>query len=272
MDAASKWTDATLKNLEKRIKEEYTKAYKSCKKEMSAIFQNIKDHPEWSGDRVLAEAQKYHRLDRLSKQMTETINDASNQAVRFIKGEAVNVFKYNYNWQAGVFGFSLIDNTAAKNILTGVSNPFTKLSYEGITDKAATQRALQSDLMTGLLKGESINDIAKRIKGTIESNDLAPAIRIARTETTYAQNSARQSVGEYGKKHGFNILKQWVATSDGRTRDEHSDADGQFVPVDEPFEVGGEELMFPGDFSLGASAWNTVNCRCTVVYIIDKGE
>lgn len=272
MDQAHKWTDATLGALEKRIKTEYAKAYQSCKKEMSAIMDNIAAHPEWDGARRLAELQKYDRLDRLSRQMADTVNHASDQAVKFIKGDAVNVFRYNYNWQAREFGFSMIDNTAARNILTGVSNPFTKLSYAGITDRAATQRALESDLITGLLKGDSIRDIAKRIKGTIESDDLAPAIRIARTETTYAQNSARQSVGEEGERLGFKMLKQWVATSDGRTRDEHSDADGQIVPVDQPFEVGGEELMFPGDFSMGASAWNTVNCRCTIVQIIDKGD
>lgn len=231
-------------------------------------MQNIAEHPEWDGAKRYAEMQKYDRLNRLSGQMANTINDASGQAVKYIKGESVNVFKYNYNWEAGDLGFSLIDNTAAKNIITGISNPFTKLSYENITDKAAMQRALQSDLTTGLLKGDSIRDIARRIKTTTEK-DLKECVRIARTETTYAQNSARQSVGEHGKELGFNMLKQWVATSDGRTRDEHSDADGQIVPVDEPFEVGGEELMFPGDFSMGASAWNTVNCRCTVVYIID---
>lgn len=271
MDQAHKWTEATLKNLEKRIKAEYTKAYQSCKKEMSAIMEKIADHPEWDGARKFAEMQKYDRLDRLSKQMAETINDASNQAVKFIKGEAVNVFKYNYNWEAGEFGFSLIDNTAAKNILTGVSNPFTKLSYENVTDRVSLQRALQSDLTTGLLKGESIRDIALRIKTTTE-RDLKECVRIARTETTYAQNSARQSVGEEGEKLGFKMLKKWVAAIDGRTRDEHERADGQIVPADDPFIVGGEELMFPGDYSLGASAWNTVNCRCTVVYMIDKGN
>lgn len=271
MDQAHNWTSAQLKSLEKRIKEEYTRAYNSCKKEMSGILAKIVDHPEWDGAKRFLEMQKYDRLEKLSLQMADTIKGAGAEATRYIKGEAVNVFKYNYNWQAGGLGFDLIDNTAAKNIITGISNPFTKLSYQTITDASVMRRQLQSELISGLLKGEGIRDIARRIK-TVTEKPMKESITIARTETTYAQNSARQSVGEYGEKHGFKMLKEWRATDDSRTRDAHLEADGQRVPVDEPFIVDGEELMFPGDYSLGASPGNTINCRCTVVYIIDKGE
>ena len=260
-----------MKALEKRIKQEYTAAYNSCKKEMSAVLQKVADHPEWDKARRMVEMQKYDRMSKLTEQMADTIENANTEAVRYIKGESVNVFRYNYNWQADKLGFDIIDNTAAKNIISGISNPFTKLSYEGLKDVASVRRSLESELISGLLKGEGIRDIAKRIK-TVTERPLKECVRIARTETTYAQNSARQSVGEQGKKLGFKMLKEWRATEDARTRIAHLDADGQRVPVDDPFIVDGEELMFPADFSLGASPENTVNCRCTVVYVIDEGD
>jgi hypothetical protein len=34
------------------------------------------------------------------------------------------------------------------------------------------------------------------------------------------------------------------------------------IPVNEPFTVGGEQLMYPGDDSLGASPGNVINCQC----------
>ena len=49
-----------------------------------------------------------------------------------------------------------------------------------------------------------------------------------------------------------------LSALDSRTRPEHAEADGQVVGVDEPFIVGGEKLMFPGDRS--GSPWNTYNC------------
>jgi uncharacterized protein with gpF-like domain len=67
--------------------------------------------------------------------------------------------------------------------------------------------------------------------------------------------------------------KQWLSTRDDRTRQppgsefDHAAADGQEVGLEEPFNVSGESLMFPGDTSMGASAGNTIQCRCTLTYI-----
>ncbi len=43
------------------------------------------------------------------------------------------------------------------------------------------------------------------------------------------------------------------------------------VAVDEPFTVGGQRLMTPGDTSHGASGWNIYNCRCCVRAVV-KGH
>lgn len=57
--------------------------------------------------------------------------------------------------------------------------------------------------------------------------------------------------------------KQWVARKDERTRHTHAAADGQRVPVDEPFDVGGSLLMHPGDRQ--GAIGETINCRCITV-------
>jgi hypothetical protein len=58
-------------------------------------------------------------------------------------------------------------------------------------------------------------------------------------------------------------FKQWVTRRDERVRHEHSAADGQRVPRDQPFIVGGYPMMHPGDRS--APARLTVNCRCVMI-------
>lgn len=60
--------------------------------------------------------------------------------------------------------------------------------------------------------------------------------------------------------------KIWESVGDSHTRDAHLAADGQEVPISEPFIVDGESLMFPGDPSLGASPGNLINCRCGMAY------
>lgn len=267
-DRAHKWTDEELKRLEKRINSEYTKAYQEIRKEMADIMQKISTNPNMSLQQKMAAMNKYNRLQNLSKQMAEVLQDTNKTAQSFISKSMQNMYRENYNFAAEQLGFSTLDNTAVRNILTGEVNPFTKLSIAGEQDKRAIMRRLESELTTGILKGESIPNIAKRLKAVSEGY-LGDTIRIARTETTRVEGSARQAVGDEGKRLGFKMWKRWVATADDRTRDEHAAADGQEVPNDEPFIVGGEEMMYPGDISLGASAWNVCNCRCTMVNFID---
>jgi hypothetical protein len=52
----------------------------------------------------------------------------------------------------------------------------------------------------------------------------------------------------------------WNSMDDDRTREWHSDADGQEQPVGTPFDVDGEDMMYPGDPA--GSDENTINCRC----------
>lgn len=62
--------------------------------------------------------------------------------------------------------------------------------------------------------------------------------------------------------------KRWISSRiPGRTRPEHWEADGQVVPIDKPFIVGGEELDFPRDPK--GSPGNTINCMCHHEEFID---
>lgn len=65
---------------------------------------------------------------------------------------------------------------------------------------------------------------------------------------------------ESGKRY-----KVWYAELDDRTREDHIEVDGTRIPIDEMFDVGGEQLRYPHDFMFG-SAKNLVNCRCTCRY------
>jgi hypothetical protein len=60
--------------------------------------------------------------------------------------------------------------------------------------------------------------------------------------------------------------KVWRTVGDKKVRNIHMQANFQARNVNEPFLVGGEQLRHPGDTSLGASANNVINCRCSAVY------
>lgn len=86
------------------------------------------------------------------------------------------------------------------------------------------------------------------------------AVLIAQNEANTVMNGADFfNAKKSGKTH-----KQWIAERDDKTREWHLLIDGTFIPIDEKFKVGGEEMRFPHDPT--ASPENLVNCRCTCIY------
>lgn len=97
---------------------------------------------------------------------------------------------------------------------------------------------------------------------------------IARTESINALRAGQfesitQAV-EAGEVDQQDVTKEWDDSgNDGRTRESHRRADGQKVPIDQPFIVGRDRLMYPGDPR--GSAAETIQCRCSMKTRIDFG-
>ena len=60
--------------------------------------------------------------------------------------------------------------------------------------------------------------------------------------------------------------KKWIDVGDKRERKTHLEVGGTTLPIDDPCSVGDSLLQFPKDTSLGASADEIVNCRCSIQY------
>src|SRR5258708_4340316 len=129
---------------------------------------------------------------------------------------------------------------------------------------AYTLALLQSELADGVEAGESIAQLSQRVDDLYLSEIIPNRSQvIAATEVVAASNYGSQ---EAAKASDLWLEKVWLGRNDGHTRPDHREADGQTVGMDEPFEVGGDQLMYPGDISLGAGADQIVNCRCTTYY------
>ena len=68
------------------------------------------------------------------------------------------------------------------------------------------------------------------------------------------------------------IIRKWSSAKDARTRHDHLAMDGQTIRgLSAPFTApDGSMLAYPGDTSLGASARETIQCRCQAQYQIDR--
>jgi uncharacterized protein with gpF-like domain len=92
---------------------------------------------------------------------------------------------------------------------------------------------------------------------------------IARTETGIASAKGAhleaQSLNADIREMGIELRKRWVSVLDSRSRPEHAVMNGKILPLDEPWEVAGAQMLHPKDISGGAS--NVCNCRCDEVYV-----
>jgi hypothetical protein len=130
-----------------------------------------------------------------------------------------------------------------------------------ITD--VSRDRLRVSIGAGIDAGEGMEAIARRIDGLYENWTRNRSMVIARTEVVSASNLG----GRAGAlATDLDLWHDWLSTRDSRTRTDpydHMDADGQRRDAEESYEVSGERLLYPGDTSRGASAGNTIRCRCT---------
>lgn len=131
-----------------------------------------------------------------------------------------------------------------------------------VTD--TTYRAITDQLAEGLKDGEGLPQLADRVRGVFHDASANRAMLIARTESHAAMNQAAQT---YAQSLPPSIVsrKEWLAHHDERTRPHHRLADGQQVPVSQPFAVGASLMMFPGDPT--APPGEVCNCRCGLAFL-----
>ncbi len=121
------------------------------------------------------------------------------------------------------------------------------------------------------------------LKNRFDKVSAYQAERIVRTEATSAANKGTMKAATdiYGKN---SLVKEWISSGDSRTRRfanrdqaDHVVMNGVVVDYNDVFMVptvrGPEKMKHPGDTSLGASASNVINCRCTIaVYPKEDAE
>ena len=129
------------------------------------------------------------------------------------------------------------------------------------------KKRVANNISRGIAQGQSYSDIAKNIAVGMVGNyarmnggALYNAMRITRTEAHRISQQAAYDALKKAKDNGADVVKQWDATLDKRTRPSHARVDGEIRELDEPFSNG---LMKPGDPN--GRAAEVINCRCQLL-------
>lgn len=300
-DKARRYTDRQLAQMEKHITEIYAQAtdeitakwekyMANAEKRVSglqkeydeAVKRGDKDEIEKAKARLdkakynetLANARYKEMVDQTTTQMAM----ANQMAVAYMNGQMPNIYVANYNQlgsDANAMGvsYTLLDENTLSRAIKG---EIPRKTINVPKDKRWNEKYINSQVTQGIIQGESMDKIAKRIFPEImdksdfsnlteeEKNKLIQrnknsSIRAARTMVTGVENLGRLDGMKQLESEGIIQKKVWMATPDDRTRESHIDIDGEEQDLNEYFSNG---CMFPGD---GDGPHEEVwNCRCSM--------
>ena len=281
-------TDESVLKLGKELKKVYGEASKEIQAELDAYLKKfgpeIHDLEAKTIDGTITEDEMKHLklmtlqkniLNQKADQLSGMMLNANKKAMGMINGEQLHVFAENANWQSYQLTqdtkmnlmFSVYDEHTAAKLLKDKPELLPRKEVKGQKDKAWNRKIIAGAVLQGVIQGDSIPKLAKRIAVQTGETNMKAMTRYARTAMTSAQNSGRQEMLQKAKGMGIKCKKVWLATLDSRTRDAHGRLDGQKVDVDDDFQSDFGPIKFPGDLSSkGSVPANIYNCRCTLVY------
>ncbi|WP_161908153.1 phage minor head protein [Emergencia sp. 1XD21-10] len=152
-----------------------------------------------------------------------------------------------------------IDQKKVIDAMRHSTNISEKLYKKLGEDVEFLKKRIANNVSRGIASAYEYKHIARNIAS--DSNvGFNRAMRIARTEGHGVQCRAAWDAQHAAKKAGADVVKQWDATLDARTRDSHALVDGEIRELEEKFSNG---MMFPSDPAGGAA--EVVNCRCALL-------
>ena len=281
-DKAHILTDEKLEEMEKRLSAIYSRAEKEIQKTADEYFSKFAKQDE--AKRKLLEQGKIteeeytkwrkgklmygKRFTEMKEQCAKQLLNVNQTAMAYINGELPEVYALNYNAiesavdGVGGYSFTLVDADTVRNLAVTDTSLLPYKKIDPAKDIPWNMKKINAETLQGILQGESMDKIAKRMMNVQEMNKTQ-AIRSARTIVTGAENKGRQDSYARAEADGIILQKEWIATNDSRTRHSHAALDGAIVDQDKKFDNG---LMFPGDPNgRPEEVWN---CRCSVSAVV----
>lgn len=281
IDSADEKIDNILRRLEIEVHEVYRTAYSEMQakadkylkdfiKEDSRLRGLLKkgniteeEYKQWRISHILTGRRWYEMADVLSSDMTNYNLITTN----IVDGHLPEVYAIGYN--SGIdsikkqvpfkISFSLYNHVTVERLIRDKPELLPKARLNIPKDKQWNKQNLHSAVLQGILQGESIPDISKRLAKVTDMNKAA-AIRNARTMVTSAQNGSRYEAALKSQEKGIVLELEWRSAEDSRVRHSHAKLNKKRIKPGGKFSNG---CRFPGDPQ--GKPEEVYNCRCTMV-------
>jgi hypothetical protein len=234
---------------------------RSVRKVFSGIGKDVLKH--YSATGALPDIDKYH--SKIKDVLSSHYKKVSNKFDRHFR-DRHDVAGINDDDIKDNLDSFIDDTTTNRAVLIHQTNKdkLKKISLAVAATALASGAVLSNRHAAIKIRRKFVADGINRANTISMTETQVPAEATKQIESSLISNNS-ESVDDVSSNETEN-QKRWEAILDGKTRTDHAIADGQVVSVDEPFLVGGEPLMYPGD-PLGSVA-NTINCRCTAIHFV----
>lgn len=278
--------DKAQKDMERRFRAIYREAQEDIIKKLDAHTKRLyaldevkraqveagtlspESYKAWLRGQVFIGNQWKDKVDSVATSLlyaNQQANDMIEGKKRAVFGENATYQAYSLEHDAGMdLSFGIYDSATVTRLIKEQPELLPRKVVNGVKDKAWNRTKIANAVTQGIIQGEGIAAIAKRIARQVGSDNMEAMTRYARTAMTGAQNAGRIEMLHEARAMGINVKKKWLATLDKRTRDAHRNLDGQVQEIDKPFRSDFGDIDYPGDFH--AHPANVYNCRCTLIY------
>lgn len=155
-----------------------------------------------------------------------------------------------------------IDQTAVMKAVTINSKLKSDLYTALGLDLTQLKKTIAAEITRGIASGLLYTDMVRNIANA-SGVPLSRARTIVRTEGGRVQEQATYDAQQAAKAKGADVVSQWSAIRDAKTRDSHRRLDGQIVEVGGYFVTAdGHKAKHPHGFGI---AKEDINCRCTLL-------
>lgn len=293
-DAGRVIVDEQLEKLEARLTAIYGQASKEMQSDLNSFMERYKDQDEaqkakvengeitqkqyedWKNRQIFRSNAMQAKIDDLAQRMVH----ADEQAMAMVNAQLPETYATSYNFggykgetyanEAGFdyTQFTIINQDAVKTLMKEDPDLIPwKPDVDVPEDEKWNRQKVQEAVLQGIVKGDSMDDVAKRLL-PIVNMDKNAAIRTARTAVNGIENKGRKDATERVKEAGIPMVEKWSCTHDDRTRDTHILLDGTEPNKDGKFGEGilSTLIEYPGDPA--GDPEEVYNCRCGLLSTI----
>ena len=257
----AKSTEARERTWKPVLRSLFTKQEEDVWEAVKRVYGTMLDHYEgWSRKKVEAALTKDQRMDEIDRVIMEWVDTFKAEGTPILTGTYAEAGEK----AAAMMGVSFeLENPLAVEYLEARSIQFATLVNR------STSEEIRASIGRGLMDGESIEQLSKRVAEYFDQARDYRTDRIARTETISSTNAGSFD----GYKQAGVEKKAWLSARDPATREDHLQLDSQYsedrgaIPMDEPFRIGNASAMYPGEFGDPAQ---DINCRCTFIPVVPE--